>query len=309
MGEKLKIFLGSSSEALNIMWALERELSDRGFDTVPWKGSFDLARNTLDEIWDLAKKVDFAVFVMASDSILEERGRQTWAPRDNVVYEAGLFAGVLSPTRVFLVVESGLNIKIPSDYSGIGYTSCKESDEGSIRHAAIEIHKAIDRSENEAIKDNLIRRIEGLWIDAVVNRDEMSVVSTFELKRKGSTLDVLNGRAWGPDGEPRSKFWSTSSKFIPETQTLIYSWEGKHPRERVVSEHFGVGTLVFNPDDPNHATGWFSSSPKLALEKTHLMQRECKKLNEPDSSDLRSDNRNTRQEAVKRLLHWREEIR
>jgi predicted nucleotide-binding protein len=125
MKAKLRVFLGSSSEAKIMMRSLEVELSDRGFIPVPWQGSFGLARNTLDELWRLAHEVDFAVFVWAADSILEDRGRLTWATRDNVIYEAGLFAGVLSPKRVFLVVEAGADIKIPSDYLGVGYTSCK----------------------------------------------------------------------------------------------------------------------------------------------------------------------------------------
>lgn len=310
MEAKLRVFLGSSSEAKSMMRSLEVELSDRGFIPVPWQGSFGLARNTLDELWRLAHEVDFAVFVWAADSILEDRGRRTWATRDNVIYEAGLFAGVLSPKRVFLVVEAGSDIKIPSDYLGVGYTSCKESDDGSVRLAAIEIQKAIARAEYEVTRDDLTRVIQGLWTDAVVNRDEKSVISTFELRPRGpGALDIVNGRAWDPDGAPRAQFWSTSSDFDAATNTLTYSWQGVHPREPVVSEHFGVGVLVFDPGHPNRATGWFSWSPRAALEETILVSRSCQKATELDAVALLSDNRETRQEAVKHLLHWREQIR
>lgn len=310
MEAKLRVFLGSSSEAEGLMRSLETELSDRGLITVPWQGRFGLARNTLDELWRSVHEVDFAVFVWAADSILEERGRLTWATRDNVIYEAGLFAGVLSPKRVFLVVKAGLDIKIPSDYLGIGFVSCEQSDDASIRRAAIEIKKAIDRAQHELNNDDLTRLIEGLWTDAVVNRNEKSVISTFELRRRSpSALDIVNGRAWDPDGEPRALFWSTSSKFDADTNTLTYSWQGIHPREPVVSEHFGVGALVFDPAHPDRATGWFSWSPRSALEETILVFRSCQRATESDAVALLSDNRETRQEAVKRLLHWREQIR
>lgn len=311
METKLRVFLGSSSEADSVMRSLEAQLSDRGFIPVPWQGSFGLARNTLSELWRWAHKVDFAVFVWAADSILEDRGHRSWTTRDNVIYEAGLFAGVLSPKRVFLVVEAGSDVKIPSDYLGIGHASWTESDYEGVRHAAIQIQKAIARAEQEKIEDDdLTRKFEGLWTDAVVNRDDQSVISLFELRRRGpGVLDIVNGTGWNPDGEPRSRFWSTSSNFVPDTNTLTYSFQGVYSREPLVSEHFGVGTLIFDPASPSLATGWFISSPRAALDKTKLVSRRCRKAKKLDAEDLLSDNRKKRQEAVKRLLNWREDIR
>ncbi len=310
MKTKPRVFIGSSSEAKSVMRSIEAQLSDRGFIPVPWQGNIGLARNTLSELWRLAHEVDFAVFVWAADSLLEERGHQAWATRDNVIYEAGLFAGVLSPKRVFLVVEARSDVKIPSDYLGIGYTSWKEANYEGVQSAAIEIQKAIACAEHEMTGYGLTREIEGLWTDATVNRNEQSVISMFELRRREpGILDIVNGRGWDPDGELRSRFWSTSSNFVTATNTLTYSWQGVHPREPVISEHFGVGVLEFDPARPSFATGWFSASPRTALEKTSLISRSCRKLTESDAADLVSDNRKTREDAVKRLLSWREDIR
>ncbi|MCB1906008.1 MAG: nucleotide-binding protein [Rhodocyclaceae bacterium] len=305
-----RVFLGSSTEVAEYMRALETELGGMGFATVPWHGNFGLARNTLDELWRMTHEVDFAVFVWAADVMHKERGRQRWATRDNVVYEAGLFAGVLSPQRVFLVVEAGVDIKIPSDYLGIGFASFNRSDEASIRRAAGEIRTAIDRAVRELEEGDPTRLVAGLWADAVVNRDEKSVISLFELRhRAAGTLDIVNGRAWDPDGELRAQFWSTSSRFDPATHTLTYSWQGIHPREAVVSEHFGVGSLSFDPEQRDRATGWFSWSPRSALDQTILVSRSCLRASEADAVDLFSDDRQTRRQAVQRLLNWREQIR
>src|SRR5262245_33519134 len=212
MERKPRIFLGSSSEAAGVMRLLEGELSDRGFIPVPWVGALGLAQGTLSELWRLAHEVDFAVFVWSADSMIEDRGQRTWATRDNVIYEAGLFAGVLSPARVFLVLESHANVKLPTDYSGIGYARYDEVTADGIRSASIAIQKAIDRAEWEATKNDLTRSIEGLWVDAVVNSIERSVISTFELRRSGTgVLEIVNGRSWDPDGEPLAQFLSTSS--------------------------------------------------------------------------------------------------
>ena len=212
-----------------MMRLLESELNDREFNPVPWVGEFGLARDTLSELWRLAHEVDFAVFVWSAESMTEDRGMRIWATRDNVIYEAGLFAGVLSPTRVFLVVESGANVKIPSDYSGVGYAPY-EADGSDVRAAAIAIQKAIDRAERETKESDLTRSLEGLWVDAVVGSAERSVISTFELRRRGTgVLDIVNGHSWDSDGEPLAQFSSTSSKFDASSSTLHYSWEGTHP--------------------------------------------------------------------------------
>jgi len=158
--------------------------------------------------------------------------------------------------------------------------------------------------------DDLTREIEGLWTDAVVNVDEMSVISTFELRRRGTgVLDVVNGRSWDADGESRAHFCSTSSRFDTGVNTLTYSWHGYHPREPMASEYFGVGTLEFDPACLNRAAGWFSVSPRAALGKTKLFTRSCQKPTISDARDLLSDDQKMRREAVKRLLQWRENIR
>ena len=88
----------------------------------------------------------------------------------------------------------------------------------------------------------------------------------FELRRREpGILDIVNGRGWDPDGELRSRFWSTSSNFVAATNTLTYSWQGVHPREPVISVHFGVGVLEFDPARPSFATGSYSVLPPLDL--------------------------------------------
>jgi CAP12/Pycsar effector protein, TIR domain len=307
MERKPKVFLGSSSEAKKVMRSLESELNDRGFNPVPWVGSFGLGRDNLSELWRLAHEVDFAVFVWSADSMIEDRGTRTWATRDNVIYEAGLFAGVLSPSRVFVAVEAGPDVRIPSDYSGIAYARY-DADGGDVQSAAIAIQKAIERAGREALESDLTRSIEGLWVDAVVSSIERSVVSTFELRWRGpGALDIVNGYSWDPDGEPLARFLSTSSKFDASLNMLRYSWEGTHPREPGVPEFFGVGTLVFDPARLDRATGSFSSSPRLSLDKTTIVSRVCQKA-PTDGQALLADNREIRKQEVARLLQWRQNL-
>src|SRR5262245_48784279 len=123
--------------------------------------SFNPGTTTLERLVELAHEVDFAAFVFAQDdwtstspvtSPHPESGQAS--PRDNVVFEAGLFGGTLGMNRTFILHASGS--KLPTDLLGLT----------SIRYGATtptEI-KAINQKLRKAI-DNLgrVARIEGLW--------------------------------------------------------------------------------------------------------------------------------------------------
>src|ERR1039457_1937211 len=64
-------------------------------------------------------RFDFAALVLTSDDLIRSRDLESFGPRDNVLFELGLFMGRLGRARTFLVHQSGVNIKIPSDVSGV----------------------------------------------------------------------------------------------------------------------------------------------------------------------------------------------
>ena len=68
---------------------------------------------------DIARKFDFAVIVMTADDILIKRGIEHNAPRDNLLYEAGLIAGILGRARTFVVHPSDETLEFPSDFAGV----------------------------------------------------------------------------------------------------------------------------------------------------------------------------------------------
>src|ERR1700733_1285369 len=99
--DKPRIFLGSSGKQENLLEALTRGLGE--IATVkPWTTSFNPGTSTLDRLVELTREVDFAAFVFAQDDWTTNNPSTSAAsvpgqasPRDNVVFEAGLFGGVL----------------------------------------------------------------------------------------------------------------------------------------------------------------------------------------------------------------------
>src|SRR6185369_6098439 len=106
--DKPRIFLGSSGKQAKLIQVLTRGLEDIAH-VEPWTTSFNPGTSTLERLLELTRQVDFAAFVFARDdwtstsplaSPPPETGQAS--PRDNVVFEAGLFGGVLGMRRTFI---------------------------------------------------------------------------------------------------------------------------------------------------------------------------------------------------------------
>ncbi len=65
------------------------------------------------------EKHDFAVLVLTPDDVTESRGASQLSPRDNVLFECGLFMGRLGRERAFIVCDKSTKLKLPSDLAGV----------------------------------------------------------------------------------------------------------------------------------------------------------------------------------------------
>src|SRR6188768_4074639 len=121
--DKPRIFLGSSGKQEKLLQALTRGLEDIA-RVEPWTTSFQPGTTTLERLLELAHEVDFAAFVFARDDwtskgppAADAEGTGQASPRDNVVFEAGLFGGILGMRRTFILHANGA--KLPSDLLGL----------------------------------------------------------------------------------------------------------------------------------------------------------------------------------------------
>ena len=157
--DKPRIFLGSSGKQEKLLQALTRGLEDVA-RVEPWTTSFNPGTTTLERLVELAHEVDFAAFVFAQDDwttvsppATPSAGSGQASPRDNVVFEAGLFGGVLGMRRTFILHASGS--KLPSDLLGLT----------SIRYGASTPEmRVVNGKLRKAIEDEgRVAHIEGLW--------------------------------------------------------------------------------------------------------------------------------------------------
>lgn len=143
---KKKIFIGSSKEALPILTKVER-LLEASFDILRWNTVFELNKSTLDGLIETAIKVDGAVFIGTADDfvidVTRSRGIKTKC-RDNVIFEFGLFLGMLGRTDCIYLVDKASDIM--SDYSGITVVIFdKENLEQTLSDAAEKIKSQFEK--------------------------------------------------------------------------------------------------------------------------------------------------------------------
>jgi predicted nucleotide-binding protein len=139
--DKPLVFVGSSREALPVARALQATLQSSEVDVRVWTdGVFGASQFPLEDLEKQLALADFAVLVVADDDQVASRGMTKDAPRDNVVFELGLFMGGLSRSRTFMLAPRGMDLKIPTDLLGLTpllYEKAKPADD--IARAADEL--------------------------------------------------------------------------------------------------------------------------------------------------------------------------
>ena len=82
-------------------------------------GVFKPSQHTMESLESKLSSVDFAIAIFSPDDKVESRGQEKLAPRDNTVFELGMFAGAIGRQRSFYAVPAKAQVKVPSDLAGI----------------------------------------------------------------------------------------------------------------------------------------------------------------------------------------------
>ena len=118
--DRIRMFVGSSTETLQIANAIQAGLAYDAVTVTVWTDHvFGPSSFFLESLADTANSSDFAVLVVGPDDKVSSRGEDLDAPRDNVVFELGLFMGAVGRKRVFIVRPRGGELKIPTDLLGL----------------------------------------------------------------------------------------------------------------------------------------------------------------------------------------------
>lgn len=115
------LFIACASESLAVAEAIQAYFeSDKGVVAEIWTdNTFKPSKGTMESLEGKLQTSDFAVALLSADDKVKSRGQEKVAPRDNTVFELGLFAGAIGRERSFFAVEKSTDVKVPSDLAGI----------------------------------------------------------------------------------------------------------------------------------------------------------------------------------------------
>jgi Predicted nucleotide-binding protein containing TIR-like domain len=253
---KPRIFLGSSGQQERLLQALTRGLQDIAY-VEPWTAVFNPGVSTLDRLVELTREVDFAAFVFARDD-WTMKGESADAvvgeasPRDNVVFEAGLFGGALGIRRTFILHANGA--KLPSDLLGL---TAIRYDPDTTPAIVREINQKL---RNAITTEGRISRLEGEWwqLTLTARTDfEPSAVSLLAINRDRPGALEVAGRSWQADGTLSARYWSEASKERVDPASVFYFWKGERPRQPDAPELQGTGEIKLESID--RASGYWTT--------------------------------------------------
>jgi predicted nucleotide-binding protein len=314
--DKPRIFLGSSGKQAKLLQALTRGLEDVAH-VEPWTTSFNPGTTTLERLLELTREVDFAAFVFAQDdwtavgqpaSQAPESGAGTGAgtgagsgqasPRDNVVFEAGLFGGTLGMRRTFILHARGS--KLPTDLLGLTCVRYDATTAAEIKVVNEKLRKAI---ENEGP----VARIEGLWWQfSLTERTarEPSAISLLQITRGRDGALTVAGRGWQEDGGLSVRYWSEAVKERKDPSGVFYYWNGERPLDPNAHDLYGTGEIRL--ESAERAAGYWTtraaSDPLVNVRTSGVYWR-------ADPEDMRvldgRDDQKRRELIAERLEHWK----
>ena len=127
------LFIGSSAEGRTVVNAMREVMRRWQLVPRPWTdGVFDASRTTIESLIRLSSEADFAALILTADDARVARGEKGRVPRDNVVFELGLFMGALGRERVFILKPMNLDIQIPSDLLGVTWLEYRKGGRGTM---------------------------------------------------------------------------------------------------------------------------------------------------------------------------------
>jgi predicted nucleotide-binding protein len=140
------IFIACASESLPIAEAIKAYFADREVILEIWTDNvFKPSMGTMESLEAKLTSADFTIAIFSADDRVESRGTEKFAPRDNTVFELGLFAGAIGRKRSFFAVpKNSVDVKIPSDLAGITSLRFSPPTEESDRPDVLEACELIE---------------------------------------------------------------------------------------------------------------------------------------------------------------------
>lgn len=294
MTETPRITVASSSEQIKVARKIATALEETKEWTVHvWDELFNFSNSYIESLEDELELADFAVVVLTGNDAANVRKKAVVLPRDNVIFELGLFIGRLGRSRCFFFVDAESGTQIASDLSGVKpvrfYPNAFAANPGkpSLKTQANRVKKQLRelgvrykpnrkaREQQEALW-RFSRRVMGHWWERMRDgEDDQSALSYVALTTDETTgMLHLEGQAYGLAGRPLAGWESIASRIVLGTKPKIqYLWGGQRMGTRA-QELAGHGVIEFDDDRLESGGGYFYDTNFTAIKDGTAPTRE-----------------------------------
>lgn len=130
---RLTAFIGSSSESQGIAEAILENLEGKVEITCWYHDFYKPTSSVFDDLLEQIGGFDFGIFIFAPDDVVEIRQHSAGSVRDNVLFELGLFLGILGKERVFIVAHPDFHgMRVPTDLHGRNFVPFHNREDGNL---------------------------------------------------------------------------------------------------------------------------------------------------------------------------------
>lgn len=151
MANRPNVFVGCSTHGLGVAEALQL-LLERFANCKIWnQGVMDLSTPIFDNLVNALPRFEFAIFALTADDRVHQRNKSGPTPRDNVIFELGLFIGHLGAARTFMVRPRDIDLLLPTDLLGVEAADYDPDDDdlvSALGTAATRIKRAIAKAQS-----------------------------------------------------------------------------------------------------------------------------------------------------------------
>ena len=249
--EPMRVFVASSSEQIDVAKCAADALASPQVEVKVWdEETFDFSASYMQSLEKELDRADFAVVILTADDTANVRSKKVNLPRDNVIFELGLFTGRLGRDRCFFLVDGTSDTKVASDLSGIAFVTFypESTSQGSGRPS---LPAQMRRLRKQMLKQDVrykpsqdaradqqdlwrfSKQIAGHWWERIrAGEDGGSAISYVTISVDELTnTPRLRGTAYDLQGGHAATWETLIAGAILKDRRIHYRWEGEEEKE------------------------------------------------------------------------------
>lgn len=202
---KPRVFIGSSLKGKNIAQVaaelIEYNVNEEKKDikVVVWDKVFKVGETYIERLSKALEEFDFAVLVITGEEFVMSGDAKQLKPRDNVLFELGLFMGRLGRHRAIMLYNEEQKAKLPSDLGGIHSATFLPPKNENKADEDEELRKVLKDPCNEIREYILDPYEEEIKVFEVWKDSCHQLYEALEKAPEDATIKII--QTWFPDAE------------------------------------------------------------------------------------------------------------